>query len=336
MKIKQLLFIAQRKAEVREVELPDHPGWGECRLRITHSLISPGTELSMYRESRSAAFAPGYTAAGVVEEGGPGFDPALVGQTVFCFPQLTDSIACHASHKNIAAGGLLPRVPEGMDTGKACFARMINVALTPFCHLDPKITGTALVVGLGLVGNLAAQIAGLRGFRVIGLDPDAARRRRAQEAGIADVIDPSAGNPVEQVKALTGGAGAMLTINATGLTSTFPMAFEATATGGEISTLGGARGTCDVDLSVILKAVQFRHVTLRGGWEMLLPRQSSPADRTPSTDSNLRQALDWLRTDRIRLSALWTHTIRPDGLPAAYAALDHADPAYLGVVADWR
>jgi threonine dehydrogenase-like Zn-dependent dehydrogenase len=336
MKASQLMFVAQRKAELRDVDLSDAPGWGECRLRITHSLISPGTELSMYREVRSAAFAPGYTAAGIIEKGGPGFDPALVGQSVFCFPMLADSVACHASHKIVAAGALLPVIPAGMDAGKACFARMINVAMTPFCHLDPKITGSALIVGLGLVGNLAGQIAALRGFRVIGLDPDAARRRRAQDVGIAEVIDPSAGNPVEQVKALTGGVGTMLTINATGLTSTFPSALEATASGGELSTLGGARGTCDVDLSVILRQVQFRHVTLRGGWEMVLPRSSSPADHTPSTESNLRQALEWLRTDKIRLGSLWTHTIRPTELPAAYSALDSADAAYLGVVADWR
>jgi threonine dehydrogenase-like Zn-dependent dehydrogenase len=336
MKTRQLMFVAQQKAEVREVELAAEPGWGECRLRVTHSLISPGTELSMYRSARTEAFAPGYTAAGVVEAGGPGFDPALVGQTVFCFPMLKDSVACHANYKIVAGGGLLPVVPAGMDAGKACFARMINVALTPFCHLDPKITGSALVVGLGLVGNLAAQIAALRGFEVIGLDPDAARRKRAQEVGIASAIDPSAGNPVEQVKALTGGRGAMLTINATGLASTFPAALEATAAGGELSTLGGARGTCEVNLATFLHHVQFRHVTIRGGWEMLLPRQSSPADRTPSTESNLRQALEWLRTDKIRLGPLWTHTIQPTELPAAYAALDRADPAYLGVVVDWR
>lgn len=335
MKDRRLVFTGLRKSEIREFDLPAELVWGECRLRISHSLISPGTELSMFRTERTEPFAPGYTAAGVVEACGDGLDKALPGQTVFCFPVLEDSIQCHATRKRVARDALLMPIPAGMDPGKSCFARMINVAITPFCHLDPHITGTALVVGLGLVGNLAGQIARVKGFRVIGMDHDARRRQRALDAGLDVVIDPSAGNPADQVRALTEGRGAMLTINATGVAATFPAALEATANGGELSTLGGARGQASTDLSAFLHHIQFRHVTLRGGWEMLLPRRSVPADRVPSTEDNLRQALEWLRTDTLRLGPLWTHTIRPSDLPAAYIALDRADPAYLGVVVNW-
>lgn len=331
---KRLMFTGERQSKIETFEPSAQLGWGECMLRVSHSLISPGTELAMYREARAQAMCPGYTAVGQVVRAGEGLE-SLAGQRVFCFPVLSDSTHCHASHKRVAREGILLPLPEGMDPGQACFARMINVALTPYAHLDASIAGWAVVVGLGLVGNIAAQLARLKGFNVIGLDPDAARRKRAQDVGVGLTLDPGAGDVVAEVKRLTGGRGANLTINATGVAATFGTAISCTADGGELSTLGGARGEATMSLTDFLRQVQFRHVTVRGGWEMTLPRRSSPALQTPSTEAHLAQALAWLKEGRIDVRPLWTHTIRPDALPDAYRALDKADPGYLGVVVDW-
>lgn len=337
MNAQQLRVTGPNRIELQAVQIDDHLAPGMCLLRISHSLISPGTELlNLAAIQAGHAMGIGYTAVGTILADGGGTDPSLNGQPVFLFPAFTDQKDCHASHKRCERDAIYTPLPDGLDPAKACFARMINVVLTPFAHLDSRIQGWALVVGLGLVGNLAAQVARLKGFSVIGVDPDAARRQRAKDVGVHHVIDPAAGDTVEQVKAITNGRGAMLTINATGSASTFMTSIAATADGGEFSSLGGARGEAFVNLVELYRHVQGRHVTLRGGWEMLLPRQPSPGNHTPSTAEHLAMALRWLRDDTINLAPLWTHTLKPHEAPAAYAALRQADPAYLGVVVDWR
>lgn len=337
MQAQHLRITGPNLIDVHPFEVDERLQHGEALLRISHSLISPGTELSILAGSPAGvARGLGYTAVGTIIADGGGIDPAVKHRPVFLFPAFPDQKDCHASLKRCERDAIFMPLPDGLDPAKACFARMINVVLTPFAHLDSRVQGHALVVGLGLVGNLAAQVARLKGFTVIGIDPDQARRRRASEVGVHHVVDPAAGDSVEQVKALTAGRGAMLTINATGAASTFMTAIAATADGGEFSSLGGARGETLVDLVELFQHIQWRHVTLRGGWEMNLPRMPVAGNHTPSTAEHLALALRWLRDDTIKLAPLWTHTLKPQEAPAAYAALRQADPNYLGVVVDWR
>jgi len=334
----RFVLLGGEKTEVQPFEIPQEVGFGECLLRVEHSLISPGTEMLVFRSyAGTAVYCPGYTAVGRIVKHGGGIGEAFVDKPVFFFPVLEDMNGCHASHKLVKRDAIWVAVPEGLDPAKACYARMINVAMTPFCHLDPRTSGFALIVGLGIVGNLAAQIAEVRGFTVIGVDPDAARRKRAENMGVAHLIDPAAGDTVARVKELTEGQGANLTINATGAASTFMTSVEATATGGEVSTLGGARGEATINLADLLnRHVQGRHITLRGGWEVMLPRTPSPGNRTPSTQDNLHTAMRWLNDGTINVDALWTHRLNPGALPEAYRAIRQSNPPYMGVTIDWR
>jgi NADPH:quinone reductase len=335
---KRFVLTGVRTAGVEAFRPPTGPGFGECIIRIEHSLVSPGTELLSYRSYKGPEpFCPGYTAVGRVEQAGSGMEHMAVDKPMFFFSTLADMTGCHASHKRVQRDAIWVPIPEKLETAKACYARMINVAMTPFCHLTAKSAGYALIVGLGLVGNIAGQIARIKGYRVIGSDPDAARRQRALDVGFDEVIDPNAGDAVAGVKRLTEGQGANLTINATGAAATFMMSVEATAAGGEVSTLGGARGEAMVNLSELLhKHVQGRQVTLRGGWEVLLPRTAAAGSQTPSTQENLAIAMRWLAESRINVEALWTHRIKPEEMAEAYAALDRGDAAYQGVTVDWR
>jgi threonine dehydrogenase-like Zn-dependent dehydrogenase len=337
MTAQRLIITAPRQCQIETFEPPTQAGWGEAVMRIHYSLVSPGTDMSNFRcgPSRPGPFCPGYTAVGVLESVGAGLD-AKLGTPYFLFPSLGDSFNCHGSHKLIALDGILVPLPAGLSEAKAGYARLINVGMTPFCHYYPQIEDTCLVIGLGLVGNLVAQVARLKGLRVIGMEPNASRRERARTVGFTDLVDPTAGDPVAAVKALTEGRGAGLTVNASGVADTFMTAIACTATGGELSTLGGVRGETKHTLQPFLTQVQQRHVTIRGGWEMLLPRRFTPGNGRPCTERNLEQALRWLVTNQIQVDPLWTHTLQPAELPAAYHAFDQAHPDYFGVVTDWR
>ena len=336
MRGRRIAITAPQEAVVEEFEVPTSVGAHELLMRVHYSLISPGTELGGYNAlHRKKPSNPGYTAVGEVVEVGPGQDDSLKGKVAYVFPHIEDCSHCHASHKVVKAGGLVLPIPEALDPKQACFARIVNIALTPYRNTEPKTTGSALVIGLGLVGNMIGQVGRILGFQAIGMDFNAARRRRAMESGFDAVVDPEDRDPVEAVKELTDGRGANLTVNATGRTGAFLTAIQATADGGEISTLGGAKDQAGGDLKQIFGQIHSRHLTVRGGWEMRLPMTSAAASKVASTEVNLRDAFRWLVNGAVRLEPIWTHTIQPEQFKAAYDALSRLDDDYLGVVVDW-
>ena len=65
-----------------------------------------------------------------------------------------------------------------------------------------------MVIGLGLIGQITAQLLDAAGCRVIGSDPVEARRTLASQLSGAQTIDPTLGDAAAQVQALTQGVGA--------------------------------------------------------------------------------------------------------------------------------
>jgi S-(hydroxymethyl)glutathione dehydrogenase/alcohol dehydrogenase len=55
--------------------------------------------------------------------------------------------------------------------------------------------------------------------KIIAVEPIAWRREMAGELGATDLVDPADGDPVEQVRALTGGRGADYVLEAAGMTA---------------------------------------------------------------------------------------------------------------------
>jgi len=336
MKGYRIAIRAQRDAAVEEFDVPRPAGPDGLLVRIHYSLISPGTELGGYNApNRKAPSHPGYTGVGEVLEVGNPEDEPLVGRMVYLFPEKTDSSGCHASHKLFKRAGLALPLPDGLDPKRACFSRMVNIALTPYCNATPKTMGAVLVIGLGMVGNMIGQVGRIRGFRAIGVELDAKRRQRALEVGFDAVIDPEEQDPLAAVRALTDGRGADLTVHASGHAAPFLFSLRATASGGEVSTLGGARHDVTERLSPIINEIHTKHLVVRGGWEMLLPLRSAPAERVASTEMNLHNAFRWIRSGAVKLDPIWTHTIKPDEFKDAYDALNDRDEDYLGVIVDW-
>ena len=326
-----------REIGIEKFDIPCKQEPGFILVEIQYSLVSPGTELRIYNSPPKQTFYPGYTAVGTVLETGKREDNHLKGKKVFLFPALDDDVChCHSTHTLFKTSGLAIPLSTGLDPREACFSRMINIALTPYCNADPKIMGTVLVIGLGMVGNLVGQIGRIRGFYTIGIESNATRRRRALDSGFDVVLDPKEGNLIENVKSVTNGRGADLTVNAAGETSLFIFAVQATASGGEISTLGGAPNSVQGDLAVVFSEVHARHLTIRGGWELNLPMRTAYASKVSSSEMNIDNAFRWLANRAVNLKPLWTHTIKPNEFKKTFDALNQKDDSYLGIIVDWK
>ena len=109
----------------------------------------------------------------------------------------------------------------------ACVVHSVNRA-------DIHLGDDVVVIGGGIMGQLHAKLAALRGARVILSETDAERRRMALLGGASVVVDPAEGDVVAQVKDLTAGKGAEVVFNTTPVASVVTQALEMVAKGGKM------------------------------------------------------------------------------------------------------
>ena len=90
-----------------------------------------------------------------------------------------------------------------------------------------KPGATVTVIGCGGVGQSVLQGARIAGAsRIFAVDPVEMKRKTAEQFGATDLIDPADGDPVEQVRAATGGRGTDYAFEVIGLPETILQAYE--------------------------------------------------------------------------------------------------------------
>lgn len=146
--------------------------------------------------------APGYSTAGVAVAVGEGVDGIRAGDRVACAGV---GYATHAEY-NLVPRALATPIPDGVDFDEAAFVTLGAIAMQGVRQAHPTLGETVVVLGLGLLGQLAAQIARAAGCHVIGCDPVEARRALALELGAEFACAPEALE--DAVSDATGGVGA--------------------------------------------------------------------------------------------------------------------------------
>jgi predicted dehydrogenase/threonine dehydrogenase-like Zn-dependent dehydrogenase len=213
---------------------------GGVLVRTAYSLISTGTELmkvseagmSMLGKARSRpdqvakvvqsvatngvpatyrkvmgkldSYTPlGYSLCGVVEQVGAGIDDVKVGDLVAC---AGNEHALHAE-VNWVPKNLYAPVPDGLAPRHAAFGTVGSIALQGVRQGESRLGEVALVVGLGLIGQLVVQLLAASGVRVVGADPDPVRCELAERLGAAACGDPASPAVESAVAELTDGHG---------------------------------------------------------------------------------------------------------------------------------
>jgi alcohol dehydrogenase len=98
---------------------------------------------------------------------------------------------------------------------------------------------TVAIVGAGPIGLAALLTAQFYSpAAILMIDLDANRLRVAATLGATTLIDSSGGTAVEQVMALTGGAGVDVAIEAVGIPATFDICQSILAAGGRLANIG--------------------------------------------------------------------------------------------------
>ncbi|MCI0385668.1 bi-domain-containing oxidoreductase [Streptomyces sp. CNQ085] len=173
--------------------------------RVVQSVATNGVPAT-YRKvmGKLDSYTPlGYSLCGVVEQVGGGIDDVSVGDLVAC---AGNEHALHAE-LNWVPKNLYARVPDGLAPRYAAFGTVGSIALQGVRRGEPQLGDVALVIGLGLIGQLVAQLLTASGVRVVGADPDPARCELAERLGAAACGGPGSAAVETAVAELTGGLG---------------------------------------------------------------------------------------------------------------------------------
>ncbi len=193
--------------------------------KVVQSVASQGVGAT-YRKvmGKLDSYTPlGYSLCGVVEQVGEGVDDVKVGDLVAC---AGNEHALHAE-LNWVPKNLYCRVPSGVRPEHAAFSTVGAIAMQGVRRGEPQLGDLALVVGLGLIGQLVVQLLNASGARVIGVDPDPSRCALAERAGALVCAAPDSDVVGTAVAELSGGHGVDQTYLAAGGSSNEPVELAA-------------------------------------------------------------------------------------------------------------
>lgn len=121
-----------------------------------------------------------------------------------------DRVVSNGPHAEIVCVpvNLCTKVPDAVSDQQAVFTIIGSIGLQGIRLLEPTFGETIVVVGLGLIGLISAQLLMANGCRVIGFDPDQLKIDVAKRCGIASASAADSMDQVKFVNELTGDIGA--------------------------------------------------------------------------------------------------------------------------------
>ena len=273
----------------------------------------------------------GYSLSGVVLEACDGA-PATPGDLVAC------AGAGAASHAEVVAvpRNLVARVPEGVAPEDAAYATLGSIALHGVRLAEVGLGDIAVVVGLGLVGQLALELLAAGGCVALGIDPDQRRVELARAAGFF-ATTTTAGLESETTR-LSDGRGADGVLVCAAAKTSAPLA-TATAIARERAVVCIVGDVTIESPRAPLFAKELRLVVSRSyGPGRYDPTYESggidyPAAYVRWTEGrNLAEVLHLMAVGKLRPSRLTSHTFELEQGAEAYAMLESSEEPSLGIV----
>jgi S-(hydroxymethyl)glutathione dehydrogenase/alcohol dehydrogenase len=161
--------------------------------------------------------------------------------------------------------------------------------------------------GVGLSVLQGARIAGAA--EIFAVDPFASKREAALRLGATHTIDPTEGDPVEQVKALTSGRGADYTFEVVGSLDTMRQTYDAACRGGVVTFIGGLRAELQLSLpaNALHRDAKRIHGSVYGSAQV---RRDMP------------RLIALIETGRLDLGAMVSRRIDLDEIQDAFVAME--------------
>ena len=262
--------------------------------------------------------------------------------------KIGDIVACAGGgYANHADEAVIPlylavRLPLGVDPSKAAYATIASIALQGVRLAEPTIGEKAVVIGLGIVGQLAAQILKANGCMVFGTDLD---EKQVELALSSCSVDEGAVSGRDAVSSLvsdfTRGRGADITIICAGTSSNQPveLAGEITRKKGRVIVVG-AVGMDIPREDYYRKEISFTVSCSYG------PGRYDPAYEEGGIDypypyvrwtegRNMEAVLDLMAKGTLDPSKVTTHTVPFKNAPDAYEMIASRSDPFCGILIEY-
>jgi threonine dehydrogenase-like Zn-dependent dehydrogenase len=335
-KMRANVFRGKNDIRVEEVERP-RAGVGEAVIRVTLTTIC-GTDLHIVRGEYPVkpGLVIGHEPVGVIEELGPGVVGYEVGERVLV-GAITPCGQCRACLSGQASqcghgGGYealggwrfgntingaqaeyllvphaqanLARIPDELTDEQVVL--LADIASTGFGGAESgriRIGDAVVVFAQGPIGLCATAGARLMGASlIIGVDGDENRLKMAKKMGADVVLDYREVDVVAEVLRLTGG-GADVTIEALGTQETFESALRCLRPGGTLSSLGVYSGKLQMPYEAFAAGLGDHRIV---------------TTLCPGGKERMRRLMEVVRSGRVDLTPLLTHTFSLERIADAY------------------
>jgi threonine dehydrogenase-like Zn-dependent dehydrogenase len=331
--------------ELSKLHTAKQPLWEKARTRpdqVAQVMQSVRTEgvLATVQKVRERLATPqplGYSLAGIVAGCGEDCGDLEAGAPVAC----AGATASHAEYV-LVPRNLAVRVPPGVRLEDAAFTTIGAIAMHGLRTGGLALGDRVLVIGLGLLGQIATRLCVAAGAHVFGVDPRADRSRLALDSGAEIAENALDRSTAQSVLAWSGGRGADLVLVTAGGADNSPLvlAGEAARDRARVVVVGL------VDLDVPRELYYHKELSL------VVSRSYGPGRYDPEFEEkgvayppgfvpwderrNMAEMLDVMASGRMSLDGLHGLSIPFDRAPEGYAMLAGRDgPAPISLVLEY-
>lgn len=300
--------------------------------RVRHVLERVRTQglLTTWRQVSEKLHEPiglGYSSAGIVLACGGGVQQFKPG----------DHVASNGPHAHVVSvpKHLVTAVPTGVNFEQAAFTVVASIALQGVRLARPGLGDKVLVIGLGLIGQIAVKLLKLHGACVLATDPDSEKCRLAMQMG-ADEAGPRLHGDEVFAKTRGIGADAVVITAATKSDGPINLAANAVRSKGRVVAIG-AVGLNLPRQPFYLKEAEFV-VSCSYGPGRYDPQYELGGHDYPvayvrwTEQRNMQAILDLMGTGQLDLSPLITHRFPVERAETAYELIRTGSEPYLGII----
>ena len=205
-------------------------------------------------------------------------------------------------------------LPPELPFHHAALIEAVSIAVHAANRSPVKLGDTAVVVGSGMIGLLVVQAIRLAGAsRVIAVDLEDSKLEIAKSLGADHGLNPKKVDVVQEVRKLTAGRGADVSLEVVGATPTVKTAIECTRKGGAITLVGNLAPNVELPL----QAVVTRELSVYGSC---------------ASNGEYPECIEYLRSGAIRVDPLITAKATLEEGPEWFARLYAGEPGAMKVV----
>lgn len=349
--MKATVFRGKDDIRLEEVPIP-RAGFGEAIVKVTMTTIC-GTDVHIVRSEYPVKEGRiiGHEPVGVIHELGPGVvgynigDRVVVGAITpcgacfYCQNGMPSQCAGYGEHWEMIGGwrlgnsmdgvqaeyfrvpyaqANLARIPDGLaDEDVVLVTDIASTGIGGAESAHIKIGDSVVVYAQGPIGLSATAGAKLMGASlIIGVDSIPARLEMAKKMGADVVINYKEQDPIAAVKKLTDGRGADVAIEALGIQQTFENCLRSVRPGGTVSSLGVYGGKVEMPVEPFVYGIGDIRVV---------------STLCPGGKERMRRLMQMVKSGKINLKQLLTHSFTLDNILEAYDLFSHQRDGVLKV-----